>query len=342
MMGRRLAAGDILRARQKVHLLAGRDVQNMHLRPRLARQPNEALGRAQGGDLVAPDRMRRRVAGDAQGFALVEARLVLAVEGGAAADLLEDREHPLVVRDQQAPGRGAHEHLDSRRAGQALELGEIGDVFMRAADPEGEVAMHAAFRPGELVGERLGAGRRRVGVGHFEHRGHAAEHGRARAGLQVLLVNEARLAKMDLGIDHAGKNVKAAAIEAFAGRGSAQGADRGDPAVANADVANADPVVVDHDPIDEHAIETRRHGLVLSCSGAKAAYLTVSALASATGGERMSKKAAMLEDRGVVSVTGADAAGFLQGLLTNDVERLGQAKRAMRRCSRRKARSCST
>jgi folate-binding protein YgfZ len=36
----------------------------------------------------------------------------------------------------------------------------------------------------------------------------------------------------------------------------------------------------------------------------------------------MHKKAAMLEDRGVVSVSGADAAAFLQGLLTNDVERL--------------------
>jgi tRNA-modifying protein YgfZ len=36
----------------------------------------------------------------------------------------------------------------------------------------------------------------------------------------------------------------------------------------------------------------------------------------------MSKKAAVLEDRGVVSVAGADAASFLQGLLTNDVERL--------------------
>jgi folate-binding protein YgfZ len=36
----------------------------------------------------------------------------------------------------------------------------------------------------------------------------------------------------------------------------------------------------------------------------------------------MSKKAAMLEDRGVVRVSGADAAVFLQGLLTNDVERL--------------------
>ena len=36
----------------------------------------------------------------------------------------------------------------------------------------------------------------------------------------------------------------------------------------------------------------------------------------------MHKKAAMLEDRGVIRVSGADAAVFLQGLLTNDVEQL--------------------
>jgi tRNA-modifying protein YgfZ len=44
----------------------------------------------------------------------------------------------------------------------------------------------------------------------------------------------------------------------------------------------------------------------------------------------MSKKAAFLADRGVVSVSGADAAGFLQGLLTNDVEKLapGEARYA--------------
>jgi hypothetical protein len=36
----------------------------------------------------------------------------------------------------------------------------------------------------------------------------------------------------------------------------------------------------------------------------------------------MHKKAAMLEDRGVISVSGEDATSFLQGLLTNDVERL--------------------
>ncbi len=44
----------------------------------------------------------------------------------------------------------------------------------------------------------------------------------------------------------------------------------------------------------------------------------------------MSKKAALLEDRGVLRVGGADAASFLQGLLTNDVEALkpGEARYA--------------
>src|SRR5271157_5201138 len=36
----------------------------------------------------------------------------------------------------------------------------------------------------------------------------------------------------------------------------------------------------------------------------------------------MTDKAALLEDRGVVRVSGDDAVSFLQGLLTNDVEKL--------------------
>ena len=40
----------------------------------------------------------------------------------------------------------------------------------------------------------------------------------------------------------------------------------------------------------------------------------------------MHKKAAMLEDRGIISVSGEDATSFLQGLLTNDVERLGPSE----------------
>ena len=44
----------------------------------------------------------------------------------------------------------------------------------------------------------------------------------------------------------------------------------------------------------------------------------------------MTKKAAYLQDRGIVCVSGEDAAGFLQGLLTNDVEGLapGEARYA--------------
>jgi folate-binding protein YgfZ len=37
----------------------------------------------------------------------------------------------------------------------------------------------------------------------------------------------------------------------------------------------------------------------------------------------MTQKAVLLDDRGVVRVSGEDAASFLQGVLTNDVERLG-------------------
>jgi folate-binding protein YgfZ len=40
----------------------------------------------------------------------------------------------------------------------------------------------------------------------------------------------------------------------------------------------------------------------------------------------MHKKAAMLEDRAVIRVSGEDATSFLQGLLTNDVERLGPSE----------------
>ncbi len=44
----------------------------------------------------------------------------------------------------------------------------------------------------------------------------------------------------------------------------------------------------------------------------------------------MTNKAALLRDRGVIKVDGEDAGGFLQGLLTNDVERLaaGEARYA--------------
>src|SRR3954463_4781559 len=66
---------------------------------------------------------------------------------------------------------------------------------MRAADPEGEVAMHAVMPAPHLVGERLGRRGLRIGVGHLEHGRDAAHDGRAGARFEILLVVEAGLAK---------------------------------------------------------------------------------------------------------------------------------------------------
>ena len=212
-MRRRLDRGDILVVLEEVHLLRGRDVQHVHALAGLAREPHQPLRALQRRDLVAPDRVRARIALDAEMLALVEPVFVLGMERGAAADHLEDVAHAIVVLDQQRAGRGAHEHLDAGAAGQPFELGQVLGVVARAADEEGEIAMHPVMRALHLVGHRLRAGGQRIGVRHLEHRGDAAHHRAARSGLQVLLVGEAGLAEMHLGIDHAGQDMQAAAID---------------------------------------------------------------------------------------------------------------------------------
>ncbi len=92
----------------------------------------------------------------------------------------------------------------------------------------------------------------------------------------------------------------------------AESADLGDPPVAHANVALTDPVLVDHGPVDQDAIETRRHG----CSflqGRESGLFDSLRPCKRNRRRPMHKKAAMLEDRGVIRVSGADAAVFLQG-----------------------------
>ena len=87
----------------------------------------------------------------------------------------------------------------------------------------------------------------RIGVRHLEHRGDAAHHGAARAGLQVLLVGQAGLAEMHLGVHHAGQDVQALAVDHLGRRRPApSAADRGDAAIGDADVAHALAVLIDH------------------------------------------------------------------------------------------------
>ena len=49
-----------------------------------------------------------------------------------------------------------------------------------------------------------------------------------------------------------------------------------------------------------------------------------------------------LDDRAVLAVSGGDASGFLQGLVTNDIGRLDGGAAIHAACSRRRASTCST
>ena len=106
--------------------------------------------------------------------------------------------------------------------------------------------MHAVPAALHLIGKSLLADGQGIGVRHFEHGGDAAHHGAARAGFEVFLVGLARLAKMDLGVDHAGQDVQALAVDHLGGRSLAERADRGDAAVADGNIAHALAVLIDH------------------------------------------------------------------------------------------------
>ena len=58
-------------------------------------------------------------------------------------------------------------------------------------------------------------------------------------------MRQARLAKMHLGVDHAGQDMQSLAVDDLAGAGLAQFADRGDAAAGNGDVADPLAVLID-------------------------------------------------------------------------------------------------
>ena len=82
-------------------------------------------------------------------------------------------------------------------------------------------------------------------------------------------MGQARLAEMDLAVDHAGQDVQAAAIDSLAALAAQlEIADFGDFAVGDADVALALAVLVDDGRAGENAIEDARHARVPSLRGA--------------------------------------------------------------------------
>ncbi len=229
-----------------------------------AGEAQQALGAETCRFGVAPYGMARRIAFALETLAGVEPEFVLAMEGGAAADIFEDCGHACIIINQKIAGRRAHEHLGAGATGKALELAQQMGIVAGAAHIEGEIAEHAVGGAGHLVGQGFGRSRQRLGVGHLEYAGHATHDGGAATGFEVFLVFGTGLAEMHLAVDDTGENVEASAIEGFGGAAFGETANSGNAAIGYGNVADADAVVVH----DGGAFEDQVHGpiLILRCS----------------------------------------------------------------------------
>ena len=164
----------------------------------------------QRGGGVAPDRMRARIAFDAQIHALAQAVFVLGMERGAAADRLEHGATPSSSSTSSEPVEEPMNTLTPAARRAAFRARRVRAVFSRvAADIEGEIAMHAVVAARDLVGERLGVVVSGSVLGISNTAVTPPSTARARAGLQVFLVGQARLAEMHMAVDHAGQDMQA-------------------------------------------------------------------------------------------------------------------------------------
>ena len=260
MVRRHLEGGDVPVGGQQRDFLSGRHMQQMHALACDPCQAQQPFGRQTRCFGIAPEGVARRIIPDLEAFPLAQARLVLGMKGGTAGDAGQNHLQILLIFEEEFACRGTQEDLDAAAAGQLLELVQRGGVFSRRPEVKGEITVHAGLRTAQLVCQgvrRCGGG---PGIRHFKHGSYAAHHGGAAAGVKILLVLKAGLAEMDVGIDDAGQDMQAAAIDGerrLARRNAAEGRY---PAGSNADVALADTVVIDEGAIGEHEIVEGRHG----------------------------------------------------------------------------------
>ena len=104
--------------------------------------------------------------------------------------------------------------------------------------------------------------------------------------------------------------------------------------VANGDVAHAVAVVVDDARAFQHEIESLDHSRPpQACFRLAVRIRKTDARCNRSGETMADTRIALLPDRGIVSVTGEDAAKLLQGVVTNDMGLLESAAGAARRAA---------
>ena len=182
------------------------------------------------------------------------------MEGRAPAGLMQDGGDACILLDQKRACRRPHEHFDPGGARQPFELRNIIGIFGCAADPESKIAMHPMICARDLVGEGFGVRGQRVGIGHFKHRRDAAKDRGAGPCLEILLMGQARLTKMHLGVDDAGQDNKALCVNDLACAGARKIADFRDFPADNPNVSHPYAIMVDHGGAAQKQIESLRHG----------------------------------------------------------------------------------
>jgi hypothetical protein len=159
-------------------------------------------------------------------------RLVFAMSGDRQRRFREDAFQCLLLVDQEIPGTGADENLDS---GCAADRGQFGNVRGCGTDVEAIVDQALTSGQLELLLESLGGHRAGTGVGHVKERRHPPLGTGTRGMAKIFFVRQARFAEMDLIVNHSGQQIEPRGIDHFVHSHLRCRIDVGDPSTVDQD-----------------------------------------------------------------------------------------------------------
>ena len=137
---------------------------------------------------------------------------VFAVRHDGQPRVLEDGAERALIVYEHIAGRRAHKEFDAAHLAR-IEAFQFVGVAARCAVEETEIHEALMLCRFPLFVERLHRGGLRHGVGHIEHRGHAARSGGLALGEKIGLCRQTRVAEMHVRVYDAGQDVCALGVD---------------------------------------------------------------------------------------------------------------------------------
>ncbi len=191
--------------------------------------------------------------------------IVLGVKRAAHAKRRDDAhalQEPPVIRRPDVAGRSPEKTLEAHHPGFSHRT-QVLDAVLGQQTQQAEIAIRLRFGKLPFLLHQLsgaGGGQR---IRHVEDRRDTTHHGGARARAEVFFVLEARLAEMDVAVDHAGQHVPCCCIEHVGRRVGLEltwRRDRCDPFVVDTDVRAVRVGGRDQRPVSHHQSERAHPG----------------------------------------------------------------------------------